>query len=98
MSTPRKTPDATSTANPLHTLFSWVTPLLVAGIAYFAKNKLDSIDAKLDTLTSLQVRMGVMETKQANDENELDNHSTQLTAITEHYQLKKEDEPTVQKK
>jgi len=77
-----------------HAVYRWATPILLAIIGWLAGNKLNTMDAKLDsaltTLYSLQSLVAVLETKQTEDEGTLAGHEQRITSFLEQYPLDRE--------
>ncbi len=66
---------------------SWLTPALLVLIGYLAKNKMDSMDAKLDLIMPLQTQQAINTTTISRLDNDLgnltDRFNQHLSAIPE---------------
>jgi GTP1/Obg family GTP-binding protein len=81
-------------ANLLHEVKSWITPALVVVIGYLAKTEFERINAKIDSIYSIENRVTIVEYKITQDEKAIEEiagriseklpakHEEEITATT----------------
>jgi hypothetical protein len=87
-------------SNVISKVKEWLTPILVVIIGYFAKNKMDIIDAKLDIINSLQGQVAVLQVKTDRNREDIAQNTLSILDLNKQFidhLFKKEDEITIDK-
>jgi hypothetical protein len=87
-------------SNVISKVKEWLTPILVVIIGYFAKSKMDIIDAKLDIINSMQGQVAVLQVKTDRNREDIAQNTLAILDLNKQFidhLFKKEDEITIDK-